>query len=41
MSEGVYWCLMVPMGVCGYLLASECLLASEGAHWCLLVSEGD
>ena len=31
MSEGGYWCLRVPSGVCGYLLVSE------GAKWCLLV----
>ena len=34
MSGGAYWCLRVPIGVCG------CLLVSVGAYWCLLVSEG-
>ena len=31
MSDGTYWCLRVPNGVCG------CLFASEGTYWLLRV----
>ena len=34
MSEGAYWCLLVPTG------AYWCLWVSVGAYWCLLVSVG-
>ena len=34
MSDSANWCLRVPNGVCG------CLLATEGAYYCLRVSTG-
>ena len=34
MSEGAYWCLLVPTG------AYWCLLVPTGAYWCLLVPTG-
>ena len=34
MSDGTYWCMRVPNGVCG------CLLVSEGAYWSLSVPTG-